>query len=259
VLSRAETIAEYFRTKGTPHGHGFTARNTADGTAYYTFDRGPVTFITLDTVNPNGYADGSLDQTQFGWLEAQLQQRHSRWLATDGTVTRGSGRDRLVVLFSHHTIETLTNPIATGPDDPGPPRVQGDQVEAMLLRYPNVILWVNGHTHVNKVWAHPRPAGSPFRGGFWELNTASHVDWPQQARLVEVVDNRDGTLSVFGTIVDSAGPDRPRGIGDPLQLASWSRELAANDWQERAVTPGSDGRRGSAADRNVELVVARPF
>ena len=43
-------------------------------------------------------------------------------------------------------------------------------------------------------------------GGFWEINTASHIDFPQQAGIVEIADNRDGTLSIFATIIDSAGP-----------------------------------------------------
>jgi hypothetical protein len=39
-----------------------------------------------------------------------------------------------------------------------------------------------------------------------------------------------------------------------LALASLSRELSANDWQDR-----TDVRRGSLEDRNVELVVPAPF
>jgi metallophosphoesterase (TIGR03767 family) len=260
VLTRKQTVQEYFRTSGTPRGHGFTAHNVAQGTAYYTFDRGPVTFITLDTVNPNGYADGSMDRAQVDWLERQLQRRHSRYLRDDGSVARTGNRDRLVVLFSHHTIGTMSNPFVVGADEQGPPRVLGDEVEALLLRYPNVVLWVNGHTHVNKVVPHRRPRSSAFPGGFWELNTAAHVDWPEQARLVEVVDNRDGTLSVFGTVIDSAAPLPGRHVDSPLHLAAWSRELAANDWQERGgVGDGVDGRRGSREDRNVELLVAAPF
>ena len=68
ILSRVEIVAEHFRTSGTPVGHGFTAANRANGTAYYKFDRGLVRFVVLDTVNPNGEADGSLDQAQFDWL-----------------------------------------------------------------------------------------------------------------------------------------------------------------------------------------------
>jgi metallophosphoesterase (TIGR03767 family) len=259
VLTRAETVQAYFTTTGAPRGHGFTARNVTDGTAYYTFDHGPITYITLDTVNPNGYSEGSLDQPQVDWLTAMLIARHRRYLDANGQVVQTANKDRLIVLFSHHTIGTLTNPFVEGADSQGPPRVMGPAIEALLLRFPNVVLWVNGHTHRNAVVAHKRAAGSPYAGGFWELNTAAHVDWPEQARLVEIVDNRDGTLSVFGTIVDSAAPAWNGGISTPLELAALSRELAANDWQERAVSPGSDGRRGSAADRNVELLVAVPF
>jgi metallophosphoesterase (TIGR03767 family) len=260
VLTRKETVEEYFRTTGRPRGHGFTDHNRKNGTAYYTFDRGQVTFITLDTVNPNGYADGSMDRAQVDWLEAQLRKRHSRFLREDGSVAGTSHEDRLVVLFSHHTIGSMNNPFVEGADEQGPPRVLGDEVEALVLRYPNVVLWVNGHTHVNRVIPHKRERGTGFPGGFWEVNTAAHIDWPEQARLVELVDNRDGTLSVFGTVIDSAAPLRNRHTDSALHLASISRELSANDWQERGgVGNGVDGRRGAAEDRNVELVVAAPF
>ena len=39
----------------------------------------------------------------------------------------------------------------------------------------------------------------------------------------------------------------------PVQLASLGRELAVNDPQER-----TDSRRGQLADRNLELLVAKP-
>ena len=196
----------------------------------------------LDTVNPGGLSDGSLDRAQFDWLTGELT----------------AAGQRLVVLFSHHTIGTLTNP-TLAPGETGP-RVLGDEVLALLLAHPQVVLWVNGHTHVNKVTAHVRPAGGP-PGGFWELNTASHIDWPQQARLVEIADNADGTLSVFGTILDFAapGPANPADLSNPGQIAALSRELAANDWQERTGHSATvDGRRGTVQDRNVELIVPDP-
>jgi metallophosphoesterase (TIGR03767 family) len=263
VIGRHATIEEYFKTSGTPKGHGFTDLNRKDGTAYYAFDRGFVRGVVLDTVNPNGEADGSLDPDQFAWLEKQLQANSRMWLDADGSVKqRPGGRQRLIVLFSHHTIDTMDNPI-TSDDDPRQ-RVLGSDVLALLLRYPNVVLWVNGHTHVNSVTARPRPAGSRVPGGFWEVNTASHIDFPQQARIVEIADNRDGTLSIFGTIVDSAAPLAvPSSLDSPIALAALSRELAVNDWQERPAAPGAagqpDGRRGKVEDRNVELIVRAPF
>ena len=72
--------------------------------------------------------------------------------------------------------------------------------------------------------------GAP--GGFWEITTASHVDWPQQSRIVELADNHDGTLSLIATVLDTAAPAQvPAGLNDPTALASLSRELALNAWQ----------------------------
>ncbi|WUI01784.1 TIGR03767 family metallophosphoesterase [Spirillospora sp. NBC_00431] len=240
MLSRREVVAEHFKTSTSPHGHGFTRGNLRDGTAYYAFDKGGVRCLVLDTVNPNGLSEGSLDREQFEWLESQLKAGSGHYYAPDGSVVEHDVKDRLFVLFSHHPAESLDN--ALGGD-----RVLGDEVEALLLRYPNVILWVNGHSHRNRVTPHARGSG----GGFWEVNTAAHIDFPQQSRIVELADNGDGTLSIFATVLDSAGPASYDGrLTDPVRLASLSRELAANDWQER-----EEDRRGDADDRNVELLL----
>jgi hypothetical protein len=151
------------------------------------------------------------------------------------------------MIVSHHTSRSMTNELAA----PGePPRMLGRALVELLLRHPHVVLWVNGHTHRNSVNAHAAPGG----GGFWEITTASHIDWPQQVRSIEIADNRDGTISIFGTMIDSAAPALWDGtLSSTLALASLSRELAANDPQVDA----SD-HRGSAADRNVELLLPAP-
>jgi metallophosphoesterase (TIGR03767 family) len=250
-LSRSETIAEHFHTSAHPRGHGYSTWNVRTGNAYYGFDQGIVRGLVLDTVNPFGGADGSIDETQLGWLTGELTEGSRHYVDADGQIARGGHRDRLFVLFSHHTIGTLTNGAGTG-------RVLGPELRDLLLRFPNVVLWVNGHTHRNTVIPYRRSGAVP--GGFWEINTAAHIDWPQQARVIELVDNRNGTLSVFGTLVDHAAPrhygSTPR---DPLALAALSRELGANDWQNAAPTPTEDGRRGAVEDRNVELLLPAPF
>jgi metallophosphoesterase (TIGR03767 family) len=260
LLSRAETIAEYFKTTGRPVGHGFTQGNRKHGTAHYTFVSDKVRCIVLDTVNPNGESNGSIDEAQLRWLRALLDANSRTRLTADGRREAAPGKDHLIVLFSHHTIGSMDNATA-GTRAPGR-RVLGDEVLQLLLRYPNVVAWVNGHTHVNHIIPHRRPAGWASTGGFWELNTASHIDFPQQARVVEIVDNHDGTLSIFGTIIDSLAPLRWKGTRTTTELAALSRELAANDWQERVNHPdaqGHDGRRGAVEDRNVELLVDAPF
>lgn len=231
ILTRREVIEEHFTTTGAPVGHGFTERNRAENTAYYSFDRGGLRFIVLDSVNPNGYSNGSLDRTQFDWLADQL----------------AASQDRLVVISSHHTSDTMDNPLVAAGGDVTP-RVLGPEVVTLLLNHPQVIAWVNGHTHTNQVWAR-RQDGLP--GGFWEINTASHTDFPQQSRLVEVVDNQDGSLSIFTTMLDHAGPAAYGGrLQDPVSLAGLSRELSANDWHEV-----ENNRRGAVGARNVELLV----
>lgn len=265
-LDRAAMVREHLKTTGVPVGHGFTQENIAENTAYYGFDAGPVRCLVLDTVNPHGGADGSLDEKQYLWLESELCAAATEYLSETGELVRGAGIDRLVVVFSHHTAETMGNWLS----EPGEHRMLGHAVRDLLLRFPNMVLWVNGHTHVNGVVPHRRHPESPLPGGFWELNTASHVDWPQQARLVELVDNGDRTLSIFGTIIDHAGPATPPRSPQPdavaydlsstVALAALSRELGLNDWQSRTRSvPGADGRRGTLADRNVELLLPAPF
>ncbi|MGI8677173.1 MAG: TIGR03767 family metallophosphoesterase [Jatrophihabitans sp.] len=253
LQTHKQTVAEHFNTTGTPVGHGYTQQNLDKSTAYYSFDRGPLHCIALDTVTPEGYDSGSMDTAQFAWLQAQLEANSSSYLDANGSRVTGSGHDKLIAIFSHHTIATMNNPLGVG-------RVLGPAVRDLLLRFPNVVGWVNGHTHVNSVTPHARPTGAAVGGGFWEINTAAHVDWPQQSRVLELVDNGDGTLSIFGTIIDHAAPAAwPTNPSTPLELAALARELAVNDPQREAETPVRDGRRGTVADRNVELLLAKPF
>lgn len=232
-LSRGQIVDEHFTTSGRPLGHGFTQANREADTAYYYFDAGRFRHVVMDTVNPNGYADGSIDQAQLAWLQ----------------VTVAGAAGRAVIVYSHHTSTSMDNPFVATGGDPNP-RVLGADVTAYLLSQPRVIAWVNGHTHRNQITAHARADGS---GGFWEINTAAHIDWPQQARLVEVADNQDGTLSIFTTILDHAGPaDSGGDLGSTVALASLSRELSVNDPQANL------GARGVLGDRNTELLVGAP-
>ena len=232
-ISRGQIVDEHFNTSGLPKGHGFTQANRDADTAYYSFDKGRFRFVVMDTVNPNGYADGSLDQAQFAWLKTTIE----------------SATGKAVLVFSHHTSQSMGNPFVATGGDPNP-RVLGDEVTAYLLSQKRLIAWVNGHTHRNEVTAHSRGDGT---GGFWEINTASHIDYPQQSRLVEVADNADGTLSIFTTILDHAGPaDHKSDLSSTVALASLSRELSFNDPQRNVSATGV------AKDRNTELLVKKP-
>lgn len=279
-VSKAQ-YKQVFLAGSQPDGHGFAAIDPAEngasgGTAgYYSFVPAPgLRMIALDSVCEGGVtgpcADGNIDDPQFRWLEGELQE--------------ATAADQLVVLFSHHAIPSLTAnvpdeaaPPCTGPDahghdaNPGcdaDPRLStpihlGADLIGLLHRYPHAIAWVAGHSHVNDVTPYPAPNGSGR--GFWSIRTAAEADWPQQSRLLQVFDNRDGTLSIFGTILDHAGaatappPGTAAAPLTPTDLASIGRTLSYNDHQTGgpACTPDPCGE-GGPEDRNVELLVADP-
>lgn len=256
ILTRAQYIEEMFRTTGTPAGHGFTAQNRETGVAYWHNDAfDGFRLIGLDTVNPGGYSDGSIGAAQLAWLEQRLTEVSSTHLDASGEEVRTGNDDRLVILFSHHGLRSMDNPNAA-PDPLEPasndlPRVMADEVEALVHRFPNVIAWVNGHSHANIVVPRKSPNG---KSGFWDIGTAAHIDWSCQSRLLDVVDNLDGTLSIFCTMVDHDAPVVPGGDDEVLRLASISRELAANDFQAGFSSSGP----GKPEDRNVELLIRKP-
>ncbi len=238
-----------------PSGHGYTPDMLASRQLYYTFPINErVLGISLDTIHHGGYADGTLDDVQLAWLEGQLASAHGRHLDAGGTSVTTGNDDRLVVLFSHHNLRTLGNPFPD-PFHPDRPRRGFTELRALLRRFPNVVAWVNGHSHVNRITPVPDPTGQT--GGFWEISTAAHIDWPEQARLVEMADNCDGTLSIFGTLIEHAAPATVEltdpAAATPSQLASLSRELSANEPQ---VDPDAIG---GPEDRNVELLIKAPF
>jgi metallophosphoesterase (TIGR03767 family) len=255
-VNRTEYIEEMFRSTGTPTGHGFSKVNRDTGVAYWHSDKRPgFRLIGLDTVNPGGYAEGSIGAAQLAWFEARLQEVSSRYLDASGEVVTQDVEDKLIVIFSHHGVRSLTNPDST-PDPVDPtendlPRVLGDEVEALVHRFPNAIAWVSGHTHENFILARPAPGG---KSGFWDIGTAAHIDWSCQSRLIEVFDNRDGSLSIFCTMVDHAGHPVPGGGSNVVNLASIARELAANDFQY-----GFAKGRGHPEDRNAVLLIDTPF
>jgi hypothetical protein len=133
----------------------------------------------------------------------------------------------------------------------------------LLDKYPHVLAYVAGHTHQNRVTAFPRSGNG---GVWWGIETSATADWPVQHRLIEVMDNKDGTLSIFGTLLDHAAaaaapPSGPAMAFDEAQLASIGRELAYNDPEQGAGTGEcTDPAKPNLCktDQNVELLVRDP-
>ena len=260
-VSRHEFVEAHFRAGSRPFGHGFSGTNRRDGTAYYAYDApthtGPgVRFIALDTTCLAGGADGALDVDQLSWLEDRLREVHSRYRTRAGDEVTTGAADRLVVLFSHHGLDTLTNRrggalLGAGAD--GDDLAGARALRELLPRFPNVVAWINGHTHQNAIRARQHP-GDPGRG-YWEVTTCAIADWPCQTRLVELLDVGDGHLAIACTMLDHASPPTPGTLASPAQLAALHRELAANS----PVLGLTSSLEGTATDRNVILLVRNPF
>jgi 3',5'-cyclic AMP phosphodiesterase CpdA len=200
-----------------------------DGTAYYVRDTPAVRFVVLDTVCTAGGADGCIDEDQVGWLERRLTE----------------ARDRPVVITSHHTLDTLGNKRRAG----GSRYIESSRLLDVVHAAGNVVLWLNGHIHANAI--RPRPDRRGNGRGFWEVTTCSLVDWPCQARLIELFDAGDGLLAIACTMVDHDGPADPAGAVEPEQMAGLHRELAGNV----PIAGFDSGRDGTPFDRNVILPV----
>jgi metallophosphoesterase (TIGR03767 family) len=253
-FSTAEFVQAHLDGANTgpgPHGHGFTADNADGENVYYTFRIAPgITGISLDTTTEAGLADGSIGLGQYLWLESTLKRGSSAYYDFFGRKVTQSVTDELFILFSHHTSGTMGNVL---PDRRHPlePRLNGDAFVNLLNRFPNVLAWVNGHTHLNKITPHP---GTTPAQGFWEINTASHVDYPQHARIIEVADNADGTLSLFTTLIEAEAPyAADYDSRTPQALASLYRELSYNDLHADLT------RVGAGPDHNTELVLVNPL
>lgn len=98
-------------------------------------------------------------------------QRPQEALAAHSAITRRSTR---ASVGRRPASGTLTNDRHPGPG--GEPLLNGADVLALLHRFPNVVLWLNGHAHANTVRPRRDPA-DPSRG-FWEVTTCAIADWP---------------------------------------------------------------------------------
>ena len=268
-----------FQNGPSPDGHGFdlveAAENQAsrNAAAYYSFaPKAGVRFISVDSVSQAGVvgvsSDGNVDNPQFLWITAQLE--------------KAKAANELVVLFAHHSIGSQT---ANVPDETAPPCTtndahghdvnpgcdldprnsapihRGEDFKNLLLKYPNVVAFVAGHSHENEVKSYKTTDG---KSGFWEIKSPAIADWPTQSRLLEIMDNKDGTLSIFGTMLDFSAPVETPAPGTSAaafsreQLAAIGRTITYNDPQVGPGTTAQPGPEGRGQDRNVELLIGDP-
>jgi hypothetical protein len=171
----------------------------------YVVDAGPrLRLIVLDLVRRGGGSGGLADPSQAGWLAGQLAGAGDRW----------------VIVVSHQPLDGS---------------VGGESLLAALDRSPRVIAALFGHTHRNRIT--PR---STSAGGYWLISTASLIDYPQQARALQITPTRGGGVAIRTWMLDHVSKG---------SLGTIARKLSYLDAQ--GGRPG--GFAGSRADRNAIL------
>ena len=225
AVSNAESVRA-LATGGAVQG----VRRVDDGTDFV-HDTEHVRIIVLETNHPTGHYQGSVGLAQLTWLDDRLRE----------------AQHRPVVVASHHGRMSLDNTHAN--PDPTDRRLAAD-LEAVLLRYGNVVAWLVGHRHVHRI----RPLANPAAGlsGLWEITTSSTIDWPSQIRAVEIIVGDDGSIGAHTEVLDHDAVEARADVLDATSLAAWHREIALNSDR----VDGRHGREGAPADRNTFL--ARP-
>jgi 3',5'-cyclic AMP phosphodiesterase CpdA len=214
------------RVASAGDGHGLGPKEVASGRADYTFDLGArVRVVVLDTAAETGSAEGVL---RAGVIDGFLRP----------ALERAKADGKLVIVTSHHASSSLTDGGETG-GTKQPDSITPTQFRGLLASYPNVLahLAAHSHLHTTEVVAGAHP--------YWEIKTASLLDFPNQSKLVEVWETPEGAHVLRTVAFDYADE------GDPLGREA--RAIAVADYT-CGYTP--DGR-GEAGSRNVELWVPK--
>ena len=125
-------------------------------------------------------SEGWISAEQGAWLEAELA-------AADAA-------SELVVVMSHHRAKDLS----------GDSDLDEEGLSELLAGSDNVVLHVTGHGHANTRSLYQDASSEQ---GYWQLMCASTVDFPMQTRVIELVDERDGHLSIYVTNVGHNSPE----------------------------------------------------
>jgi len=217
-LVRSGWVQEFFNTTSNPVGHGFNLVDPAqasDGFACYSFVPNanvPLKVIVLDDTRSE--YDGATDIHGHGYLDAK------RWTWLQAELDKGQAANQLMIIAAHvpigvAAIGALTewwapvlpaNPV-TAPQYVNVPLQYQNAVTltdlvAKLQSCPNLLMWVAGHRHLNTVKAFPSADKAKPEQGFWQVETSSLRDWPQQFRTFQIYLNSDYTVSIVTVNVD---------------------------------------------------------
>ena len=214
-LHRTEWIQEFFNSTSSPVGHGFNLVTSnpnfslvspADraGFACYSFVPKvtvPLKVIVLDDTQRED--DGSVDIHGHGFLDA------SRWAWLQAELADGQAANQLMIIACHIPI-CVTN-VGTELEwwlgDSHATTTNACTITELvttLQNSTNLLMWIAGHRHVNHVKAFKSLDPTAPEKGFWQVESSSLRDFPQQFRTFEIFLNSDYTISIEAVNVDIA-------------------------------------------------------
>jgi len=246
-------MKEFFNTASAPKGHGFTRANLDNDFTSYTFEpkaNVPLKVIVLDDTckaNPyaaaSSYARACLDQARYDWLVDELDKGQAegklmiitahipvgpRANVPDNPVKAGGVPNNFLYPLFLSVCPKGKDPSVLANYEPLPPYniVTDHMLLTKLHTYSNLLLWLSGHRHISVVTPQPAPDPDHPEFGFWEVETSSLRDFPQQFRTFKIVRNTNNTVSIFVTNVDPAVQEDPAAPHASLSPAAKSRGYA---------------------------------
>jgi metallophosphoesterase (TIGR03768 family) len=206
-LRRQEWMGEFFTTASEPVGHGFARANVDDDFACYSFHPKtglPLKVIVLDDTQADGDSNPPYSKTSSpGYGHGSVDEKRYTWLVKE--LADGQAAGELMIIAAHIPIGVEPPSSFVGWNSAA--YVSEEKLFATLHDYPNLILLIAGHRHYNTVTAFKSPDPAHPERGFWQVETASLRDFPQQFRLFDIVRNSDNTISIFTANVDPAVRD----------------------------------------------------
>ncbi len=163
-ISPPANLRAFAETETSPAGHGFDP--TSDQTWYSVSPVPGVRLIGIDSSDapapqPAGfYSEGSIGLAQILFLTAELEA--------------ACRRGEQVIILTHHPSDDLKIDYGSA--------VSPNSWRELLRSYPCVVMQLVGHSHRNRVWD---------QGTYLEIETSSIIDYPQEARMIEIWESDD--------------------------------------------------------------------
>ncbi len=220
LLNPVDIAKEMFITTGVPVGHGMQYVKDIEKDRSYSFvEQSPgsdiaIRHIALDT---NAlHLQGEFPDYKMTWLKKELEKAQKN--------------NQLVVVSSHHKPKDIIG--------------NGWNLVDLLNSYPNVIAHVVAHWHRNGLDV--RPGDTPELG-YWQIETGSMVNWPQQLRLLEVSIDQQAGIGMIETTMLNHHSDNPFAVSERGRFLAYL-EARLKDGEKSLLK-----REGPVETRNTRL------